>query len=94
MASDRTAIVPWRSCAGFDHGGNKAEAFSGHDLRNGCANDGVGVIIGKRLAGSDGRHQAGRPGCVGPPVIALLDFVFSVAADEIERRLIPWKSNA
>jgi hypothetical protein len=46
------------------------------------------------LAGSDGRHHAGRPGYVGPPVIALLGFVFPDVANEFERQLIPWNSNA
>jgi ABC-type nitrate/sulfonate/bicarbonate transport system permease component len=31
---------------------------------------------------------------VGLLVIAVLGFIFSVVLDEIERRLIPWKSNA
>lgn len=31
---------------------------------------------------------------VGLLVIAILGFVFSVVLDEIERRLIPWKSGA
>jgi hypothetical protein len=36
------AVVP---CDTFDRGGNKAGAYSGHDLSNGCDNEGVGVII-------------------------------------------------
>ena len=31
---------------------------------------------------------------VGLSVIAVLGFIFLVVLDEIERRLIPWKSNA
>jgi NitT/TauT family transport system permease protein len=31
---------------------------------------------------------------VGLLVIAVLGFIFSVILDEIERRLIPWKSSA
>jgi hypothetical protein len=57
----------------------------------GCANDGVGVIIRKGLAGSDGRHHAGRPAYVG---LDHRDCRLPLAADAIGRRLNPWKSNA
>jgi ABC-type nitrate/sulfonate/bicarbonate transport system permease component len=54
-----------------------------------AANDGIGFMIWNawQVLTVDTMY-------VGLLVIAVLGFIFSVVLDEIERRLIPWKSNA
>jgi len=54
-----------------------------------AANDGIGFMIWSawQVLTVDTMY-------VGLLVIAILGFVFSFVLDEIERRLIPWKSNA
>jgi NitT/TauT family transport system permease protein len=54
-----------------------------------AANDGIGYMIWNswQVLTVDTMY-------VGLLVIAILGFVFSLALDEIERMLIPWKTNA
>ena len=54
-----------------------------------AANDGIGYMIWNswQVLSVDTMY-------VGLLVIAILGFVFSLALDEIERMLIPWKTNA
>jgi ABC-type nitrate/sulfonate/bicarbonate transport system permease component len=53
-----------------------------------AANDGVGFMIRNAW-----QELTVDTMYVGLLVIAVLGFIFSVVLDEIERRLIPWKSN-
>jgi NitT/TauT family transport system permease protein len=54
-----------------------------------AANDGIGYMIWNswQVLSVDTMY-------VGLLVIAILGFVFSLVLDEIERMLIPWKTNA
>jgi ABC-type nitrate/sulfonate/bicarbonate transport system permease component len=54
-----------------------------------AANDGIGFMIWNAW-----QELTVDTMYVGLLVIAVLGFIFSVVLDEIERRLIPWKSNA
>ena len=54
-----------------------------------AANDGIGFMIWNAW-----QELTVDTIYVGLLVIAVLGFIFSVVLDEIERRLIPWKSNA